>query len=557
MSIPKGFSSWSAVLPKKGLADKSLTPTLSTAESLPNAAAVLEKPSADAVRAELQVLLAEIKRLSIQQERLKAEVNGMHTWKAKDAAANYNPNKNKSAPKLGGFTMAECLGPALTLPVGRQNTASSSDWSEAAVETPIRNVVSGGYTSFTVARDLLRMDLSPANEDSDHGSATGESQAPAALALPAGLTPDQLRRARKHRRKYGLALSRPNSPKPKKLSSQKNSRLGITISRAREILGMTTTHTAEAQKRSLQKLITQKSHSFNGGVPPDRFDDIFADASPAGKQYVARRFDDVISRHESPKQATEKLARQPVAVSAAVSTNAAAPGRPCASSGLHKVHEDRQPQQKLADKLISHAVYSEVGQQEAEVCHTGLSQTHKGTDTPEKTCAPTTAALTELDSHASAKHEESAALVASCIGTSGNSQQVRKECEAPVADERQLPVGTAAEVMSACAQTVKGQEEMEGQVVFALLASLGAQQQAILSAVAAKQQPTQKAAANRQPIAGAFQTGPSSLVHVPNRRQTTRYLHLPLTTFTPAPSRIPPCSLTAFDCIEIFNTLEY
>lgn len=187
---------------------------------------------------------------------------------------------------------------------------------------------------------------------------------------------------------------------------------------------------AEAQKRSLQKLITQKSHSFNGGVPPDRFDDIFADASPAGKQYVARRFDDVISRHESPKQATEKLARQPVAVSAAVSTNAAAPGRPCASSGLHKVHEDRQPQQKLADKLISHAVYSEVGQQEAEVCHTGLSQTHKGTDTPEKTCAPTTAALTELDSHASAKHEESAALVASCIGTSGNSQQVRKVCQA-------------------------------------------------------------------------------------------------------------------------------
>lgn len=50
--------------------------------------------------------------------------------------------------------------------------------------------------------------------------------------------------------------------------------------------------------------------------------------------------------------------------------------------------------------------------------------------------------------------------------------------------------------------------------MFALLASLGAQQQAILSAVAAKQQPTQKAAANRQPIAGAFQTGPSSLVHV-------------------------------------------
>lgn len=134
---------------------------IAAAESLPNAAAVLEKPSADAVRAELQVLLAEIKRLSIQQERLKAEVNGMHTWKAKDAAANYNPNKNKSAPKLGGFTMAECLGPALTLPVGRQNTASSSDWSEAAVETPIRNVVSGVF----YAVDTLYYDLNTRNSE--------------------------------------------------------------------------------------------------------------------------------------------------------------------------------------------------------------------------------------------------------------------------------------------------------------------------------------------------------------------------------------------------------
>ncbi|KAL3162308.1 hypothetical protein ABBQ32_009995 [Trebouxia sp. C0010 RCD-2024] len=514
MSIPKGFSSWSAVLPKKGLADKSLTPSLSTAESLPNAAAVLDKSSADVLRAELQVLLAEIKRLSIHQEHLKAEVDSIHTWKAKDAAADYNPDRNKPIPKLAGLNMAECLGPALTLPVGRENTASSSDWSEAAIETPVRNLVSGGYTSFNVARDLLRMDLSPPNEDSDNGSATGESQAPAALALPAGLTPDQLRRARKHRRKYGLALSRPNSPKPKKLSSQKNSRLGITISKAREILGMTTTHTAEAQRKSLQKLTTQKSHSFTGGVPPDRFDDMFADASPAGKQYVARRFDDVIGRHESPKRATEKLARQPVSISATASTNAAAPGGPCASSGLDKVHVDEQLQQKLADRLISHAVYSEVEQQEAEACHTGLSQTYSRTYIPEKACAPTTTVLTEPDSHASAEREESAALVASCIGTSGDSQQMRKECEALVADERQPPVGTAAEVRSHCAQTVKGQEEMEVQGLLAQLASLGAQQQAALSAIAAKQQPTRTAAAARQPIAGAFQPGPSSLVFV-------------------------------------------
>ena len=34
------------------------------------------------------------------------------------------------------------------------------------------------------------MDLSPANEESDSGSAGGETPAPAALPLPAGLTPE-------------------------------------------------------------------------------------------------------------------------------------------------------------------------------------------------------------------------------------------------------------------------------------------------------------------------------------------------------------------------------
>ena len=101
----------------------------------------MEKSSADAVRAELQVLLAEIKRLSMHQERLKEEVDDIHTWKANDAAA--TPTTNKIVPKLHGCKMPECLGRALTVPVGRHNTASSSDWSEAAAETPIRNVVSG------------------------------------------------------------------------------------------------------------------------------------------------------------------------------------------------------------------------------------------------------------------------------------------------------------------------------------------------------------------------------------------------------------------------------
>lgn len=82
----------------------------------------------------------------------------------------------------------------------------------------------GGYTGFTVARDLLRMDLSLAHQDdSDADSVKGDIQAPPALPMTASLTPEQLRKARKHRRKYGLAQPRPNSPKPKLKSSVKTS----------------------------------------------------------------------------------------------------------------------------------------------------------------------------------------------------------------------------------------------------------------------------------------------------------------------------------------------
>lgn len=51
---------------------------------------------------------------------------------------------------------------------------------------------------------------------------------------------------------------------------------------------------------------------------------------------------------------------------------------------------------------------------------------------------------------------------------------------------------------------------MEAQDLLALLAQLGAQQQAVLAAIAAKQQPFQKAAAERQHEPGAFPSGPSS-----------------------------------------------
>lgn len=110
------------------------------AESLPNAAKPGEA-SAATVGAELQFLLAEAKRLSMQQELLKQEVNDINTWEAKDAAA--KSNKARGVPKLNGCKMKDCSGPVMTVPFGRQCTAGSSDWSEAATETPVRNVISG------------------------------------------------------------------------------------------------------------------------------------------------------------------------------------------------------------------------------------------------------------------------------------------------------------------------------------------------------------------------------------------------------------------------------
>ena len=74
------------------------------------------------------------------------------------------------------------------------------------------------------------MDLSLAHQDdSDADSVKGDIQAPPALPMTANLTPEQLRKARKHRRKYGLAQPRPNSPKPKLKSSVKTSEYSVCL----------------------------------------------------------------------------------------------------------------------------------------------------------------------------------------------------------------------------------------------------------------------------------------------------------------------------------------
>ena len=109
------------------------------AEPLPNAAVLGNSSSAVAVGAELQVLLAEVKRLSMHQEHLKRDVADVCAWEAQDGVA--ESTKKRAVPKLNGCKMTDCPAPALTVPFGRQ--AGSSDWSEAATETPVRNVISG------------------------------------------------------------------------------------------------------------------------------------------------------------------------------------------------------------------------------------------------------------------------------------------------------------------------------------------------------------------------------------------------------------------------------
>ena len=109
------------------------------AESLPSTT-VLEQHAAAAMQAELQILLAEVKRLSTHQEHLKREVTSMTQLETAAAAA--KPNKSAEL-RLNGCKMTDCPGPVLVVPFGKQWTAGSSDWSEAAAETPVRNVISG------------------------------------------------------------------------------------------------------------------------------------------------------------------------------------------------------------------------------------------------------------------------------------------------------------------------------------------------------------------------------------------------------------------------------
>ena len=195
--------------------------------------------------------------------------------------------------------------------------------------------------------------------------------------------------------------------------------------------------------------MTQKSSSFSGGVPPGRFEDMYASASPAARQYVARRFDDTTTGHQPSKQASQKLARQAGSISAAMMTHGK-PSSPCIGSGFERVETQAQ------QKLMSHAVYSEAEQQVAEPSQVDMPQTYLRTDILQNTYA-STIAEPYSDGHVSAQHTESATLMTteSNLSTSAVNRQVCRDYEALVADETQPAAETAAKAgadVAACAQ---------------------------------------------------------------------------------------------------------
>ena len=117
-----------------------LTASTVAAESLQNGTPILRSSAAaDSLRAELQVLLAEVKRLGLHQEHLKQDVAALDVLEP----ASKLPSKSANLRKNGCLIGPECPGPVLTVPFGRHVTYGSSDWSEASVDTPVRNVVSG------------------------------------------------------------------------------------------------------------------------------------------------------------------------------------------------------------------------------------------------------------------------------------------------------------------------------------------------------------------------------------------------------------------------------
>lgn len=205
---------------------------------------------------------------------------------------------------------------------------------------------------------------------------------------------------------------------------------------------------AESQKKSLHKLTTQKSHSFTAGATPTvnqcvarRFDDIYTAASPAAKQYVAKRFDDVLNGNQSPKLLAQKLASQSSALAPAKLTHAT-PDSPNAVSGVPDLGNLRCTQQTH----VARATYSGAKQQVVEQVETSQTHTFIRTEFARDADASAAQGMAGPFRAVLAQGSEFPQLSAkeSCGRTPAISQQVRREYEALVAEDRQPAAAAAA-----------------------------------------------------------------------------------------------------------------
>ena len=126
-------------------------------------------------------------------------------------------------------------------------------------------------------------------------------------------------------------------------------------------------NTAEAQKKSLQKLMTQKSHSFTVGDSPmagqsaaPRFD-FGAPDSPLVEQFTARRFDEVLIDSRTAKGLSQKLTQHSAEFSS-LAKSSGMPISPTISSSFVNVNLQKQPEEQLVQKVVTHTVYTEAQQ---------------------------------------------------------------------------------------------------------------------------------------------------------------------------------------------------
>ncbi len=124
---------------------------------------------------------------------------------------------------------------------------------------------------------------------------------------------------------------------------------------------------AEAQKKSLQKLMTQKSHSFTVGDSPmagycaaPRFDHVAPDSPPVC-QFTARRFDEVLIDSHTAKGLSQKLTKQSAEI-LGLAKPGGVPISPTISSSFVNEKVQERSEEQLVQKVVTRTVYTEAQQ---------------------------------------------------------------------------------------------------------------------------------------------------------------------------------------------------